>query len=132
MNYIKKDTATKDTTGFTLIELLLVVSLIVILVGVTVRVLNREGIQRKAINAVRKETLGKVAESIEVHNAAEGSFPAEAELGSSPYLEAWPPVGPEGASYTYSTDGVSFQLCVTKAATGEYCYSSATSTITET
>jgi type II secretory pathway pseudopilin PulG len=115
-------------SGFTLVELLLVVSLIIILTGVLLNLLNKRGIRDKATDSVRMATLQRLSEALETHGAFEGSYPMDqSEAQSSVYVENWP----DDIPYSYSTTEVSgvaveFQLFVEKVATSSevFFYSS--------
>ena len=114
----------KKVKAFTLIELLLVVALIIILTGVTLQVLNRQGIRNKAEDSVRKSILQQLAEALETHGAAEGTYPVnQAAAEASIYLEEWPT---GDVLYEYSNFANNFRLVVVKASdsSNSYSYSS--------
>lgn len=89
--------------GFTLIELLIVVSIIGILTGVTVSVINVTRSQNIAKDAVRASTLEKLVQGLEAYTAAEGTNPLDTNTDGNPlnvgsgsedvvgiYLSSWP------------------------------------------
>lgn len=92
----------KIKSGFTLIELLIVISVIGILTGVIISILNPTLFQGKAYDARRKAILSDVGTSAEAYNAEIGSYPLV--VGSlTPYLKntTWPADQPKaGDTYT--------------------------------
>lgn len=109
----------KDSNkGFTLIELLLVVTMIAILAGIVVNIIDTGGAQDKAEIAVVLSNLEKAVTGVETYYAAEGSYPVESaplngtfnnEINvASPthplanYISHWPHNEPAtGFVYTY-------------------------------
>jgi prepilin-type N-terminal cleavage/methylation domain-containing protein len=65
----------KINKGFTLVELLIAVSLIAILTGVMLAVLNPRGIQAKARDAQRASDLAKVKVALESYYADNRAYP---------------------------------------------------------
>jgi prepilin-type N-terminal cleavage/methylation domain-containing protein len=112
--------------GFTLIELLIVVSILGILAGLTINVINPTRQRNVAEDGVRRANMEKVSQALESFNAAEGRYPTTAErdayatVGSvaGTYIKTWP-VGRNGDAYTYApfTAGAptKFQVSVLKA-----------------
>lgn len=88
------------TKGFTLIELLIVVTLIGILSGIVIAVINPTVLANRAKDGVRAGNIAKIAQSFEAYNAAEGSYPADQTTlqTTSQYIKAWP----SDATYTYA------------------------------
>lgn len=97
--------------GFTLVELLIVVSIIGILTGVTVSVVNVSRAKNVATDAVRQSSLEKLVQGLEAYNAAEGTNPLDnnsdgnaLNTGSGTedvvgvYVSAWP----TDATYYYA------------------------------
>lgn len=89
--------------GFTLIELLIVVSIIGILSGVLLTVVNPTKQQQIAQDGVRRSNIEKLAQAIESYCAAEGNCPSRNDMGNAAsvartiYIKAWP----NDATYTY-------------------------------
>jgi general secretion pathway protein G len=92
------DASSRRTAGFSLIELMIVMSLIVILAGITISV-NANG-QTRAREAVLKEDLFRMRDAIDQYYADKNAYPPALEdLVSAKYLRAVP-VDP----FTNSTD----------------------------
>jgi general secretion pathway protein G len=92
------DASSRRTAGFSLIELMIVMSLIVILAGITISV-NANG-QTRAREAVLKEDLFRMRDAIDQYYADKNAYPPTLEdLVSAKYLRAVP-VDP----FTNSTD----------------------------
>ncbi len=94
--------------GFTLIELLIVISIIGILAGVVISVIDPNAKKHEAQDAVKRSTLEKLAESIESYSALEGLYPVagenkpDDETFYTTYVKnVWPNGTPEGAVYIY-------------------------------
>jgi len=66
------------TKGFTLVELLIAISLIAILTGVLLAVLNPRGIQAKARDSQRISDLSKVKVALENYFSDNRAYPVEA------------------------------------------------------
>jgi prepilin-type N-terminal cleavage/methylation domain-containing protein len=109
--------------GFTLIELLIVVSILGILAGLTINVINPTRQRNVAEDGVRRANMEKVAQSLESFVAGEGRPPTSAEkadLNSTfwKYIKTWP-AGRDGATFTYApypvaTPPTKFQVYVYK------------------
>lgn len=96
--------------GVTLIEVLLVVSILVLMVGVTTGALNPIALINKGRDAKRKKDVTRIKIAMEEYMADNGCFPAdpflteltsEAHCGTdvfSPWLNSWP-CDPNGSSY---------------------------------
>jgi prepilin-type N-terminal cleavage/methylation domain-containing protein len=86
----------RNSLGFTLIELLIVVSLLGILAGLTLTVLNTSRQKKVAEDAVRRSNIEKLAQAIESFCAAEGKCPTATEVTNystsavSTYVKQWP------------------------------------------
>lgn len=89
--------------GFTLIELLIVVSVIGVLAGVTVSIINPTRTKNTAEDAVRQSNIERLVQGIEAYYAAEGSYPSDTDSDGNPlntgsgnenvlsvYLNQWP------------------------------------------
>ena len=82
-------TNNRGTSGFTLIELMIVMSLIVVLAGITISV-NANG-QTRAREAVLKEDLFRMRDAIDQYYADRDAYPPTLEdLVSAKYLRAVP------------------------------------------
>jgi general secretion pathway protein G len=82
-------TRSRASAGFTLIELMIVMSLIVILAGITISV-NANG-QTRAREAVLKEDLFRMRDAIDQYYADKDTYPPTLEdLVSAKYLRAVP------------------------------------------
>ncbi|MDC0449067.1 type II secretion system GspH family protein [bacterium] len=107
-------------SGFTMIELLLVISIIGVLSGVLLSVVNVQGQRDMANDAVRRASIEQIIESLETHYAVEGYYPADKDASSlSIYMSIWPDDHPTGSIYDYATtDGATFGIVVATARTG--------------
>lgn len=76
--------------GFTLVELLIVISLVGILAGVTISIINPVKQRHVAEDGVRQANLEKYALGIEAYANATGKYPASVTLGANNV-----PVNPE-------------------------------------
>lgn len=109
-----------SVSGFTLVELLLVVTLIGILAGVTISVINPKRQQDFASDGVRKSNVEKLVQAIESYCSTEPTCPAVGDLNDSNstlrkvYLNQAPPSGPT-ETYTYAVSGTDFILYVSLA-----------------
>ena len=121
--------------GFTLIELLIVVSVIAVLAGVLMTIIDPAGSQGKARDGVRLNTVKNLAEAIESYRQVEGSYPLdgdpqnETSLLRTTYIREWPaPVADDGAidatswSYRYAQAGIGFVLYSPNSQGGCYKY----------
>lgn len=112
-------------SGFTLIELLVVVSVIGILSGITLGVLNSSGLRSKSRDSLRKTDLKKVQTALELYFADNRGYPKSvswatissvlnAPVVSGNYLDVLPvdpaantgndPCGGVPSAYLYKTD----------------------------
>ena len=89
--------------GFTLIELLLVVSIIGVLSGVLLTVINPTRQNQYAQDGVRRANIEKLAQAIEAYCAAEGYCPSRNDMANvssvvrTTYIKVWP----TDTTYTY-------------------------------
>ncbi|EKD99727.1 MAG: hypothetical protein ACD_22C00189G0005 [uncultured bacterium] len=91
--------------AFTLIELLIVVSLIGILSGVTLTVINANRQREVASDSVKQANLEKLVQGVESYKASEGIYPVSIkDSGLITYISKWPNGTPAGAVYEYFTD----------------------------
>ena len=95
-------TINRGTSGFTLIELMIVMSLIVVLAGITISV-NANG-QTRAREAVLKEDLFRMRDAIDQYYADKDAYPPTLEdLVSAKYLRAVPNDPFTNSSETWQT-----------------------------
>lgn len=115
--------------GFTLIELLIVISLIGILSGVVVGVINVSGLRAKARDSIRTTDLDKIKVSLELYYTDNRSFPTTGNLSTlSPTYMANIPTDPvTGTDYCYASNGDRYIL----AASMEVASSAAKSPCTD-
>jgi len=107
-------------TGFTLIELLLVVSVLAVLSGILIRLINPASTQDKAEDGVRMANMEKLVLGIESFFVAEGFYPSDTDADGtimdetvvSVYIREWPTDPTPGNAYTYFGGGTSFGLVV--------------------
>ncbi len=107
----------KNENAFTLIELLIVVSIMGILAGVVLSVINPMRQRAIASDAVTSSTLNKLAEGVEAYYSAESRYPTALNLDSSTpegrVLQKYINLGnvPQNIKDSYKLDGDSFSLC---------------------
>jgi len=95
-------TNNRGTSGFTLIELMIVMSLIVVLAGITISV-NANG-QTRAREAVLKEDLFRMRDAIDQYYADKDTYPPTLEdLVSAKYLRTVPNDPFTNSSETWQT-----------------------------
>lgn len=99
--------------GFTLIELLLVVTLIGILSGLVISVINPTKQRNRAEDGVIRANLEEAIQGVEAYKAAEGTYPIDSDGDSNPiektdpldplttYITSWPNDDPTGVYYKY-------------------------------
>ena len=109
--------STYKNQGLTLIELLLVITIIGILSGITVAVINPTRQKNTALDGVKVSNLQNVAAAIEAYYAGEGTYPTNnsgvpAGTMLSTYLTSWP--GSEYRYYTMREGNIDF-FCVSTA-----------------
>jgi len=109
--------------GFTLVELLIVVSIIGILSGIVVSVINPNKIRGRARDGVRKNDIAVVKGALELYYAENNTYPASGTIpfggawtvGSVTYLRAVPqdPYYSQNSSYSYCYQkvGNGYVLC---------------------
>ncbi len=118
-------------TGFTLIEILIAVSIIGVLSGVVISIINPARSRYKAEDGVRFSTIEKLAQGINAyrHASLEDKFPAVVEgkpiglgtdnSGIGPYIKTWPNGTPQNSVYVYAVNEVTnpteFAVCSTSS-----------------
>jgi prepilin-type N-terminal cleavage/methylation domain-containing protein len=101
----------KIPNAFTLVELLIVISIVGILSGITLSIINASAQRSRATDGVKLSTLSKLVEALETHRVVEGRYPIVGGSGVpamttlQTYLTKWPNNEPEGAYYEYFSDG---------------------------
>lgn len=95
---------TIDNKGFTLVELLVVISMVGILTGVTLALINPVKQRKIAEDGVKQSNLQKYALGIEAYGNANLSYPADADSNQQPdgattFVNI--PDQPSGATYLY-------------------------------
>jgi prepilin-type N-terminal cleavage/methylation domain-containing protein len=122
--------------GFTLVELLIVISLVGILAGVTISVLNPVQQRRAAEDGVRQANLQKYALGIEAFANATGSYPVTVAFDPTTKVPTAPadlatfitrvpqdePTAPLSYPYAGLADGSAFGVYVVKASDAALCY----------
>ncbi len=117
----------KFSLGFTLVELLLVVSIISILSGVVISIVNSDRQKKVAQDAVKKTTLDKLITGVQAYYAIEGKYPVDESIDGNPlndgatgdddlvkvYITAWPDNATD--SYEYKTSGNVFQIYIVQS-----------------
>lgn len=116
-------------SGFTLVELLLVVSIIGILSGVVINVVNSDRQKKVAQDAVKKSTLDKLVTGVQSYYAIEGKYPVDESVDGNPmndgaagddslvkiYITVWPDNATDFYKYKTSADGKTFQIYIAKS-----------------
>lgn len=121
--------------GFTLVELLVVISLVGILAGVTISIINPVKQRKVAEDGVKQSNLQKFALGIEAYGNANSSYPSSItfDVNNVPtvppdlvnFLSRRPNGEPTGSSYNYYYNAVSgnFAITVTKSdTTSSQCF----------
>lgn len=109
--------------GFTLIEMVIVATIIGILSGVVISLVNPQKFNNRARDSVRANHITKIAEAAEAYANLEDTYPLDrATLEASPYMSSWPDGSPSTDDvYTYSYDSVNNIFSIyTENSDGEY------------
>jgi prepilin-type N-terminal cleavage/methylation domain-containing protein len=109
----------RNKKGFTIVELLISISILAILSGVTISVINFGQKRANARDAVRRSNIEKLAQSLEAYCAAEPTCApnlADAVLTTT-YVKAMP----ADTTYTYFVSGANFTVFATKASDANSC-----------
>ena len=98
---------TKSIKAFTLIELLIVVSVIGILSGIVIKVIDVNKTKGKARDGVRISTMGKLVQGLEAYCIAEEACPTNTQVTAmaptdkiTNYIKEWP-AGTPDSTYNY-------------------------------
>ncbi len=111
----------KRSLGFTLIELLLSVSIIAILSGAIITVINPAALSARARDSQRLSDLRKVQGALEMYFADHRSYPQDSTgstgwilledvAGMEQYLNPLPSGVRDGEHYSYRSDGTYYNL----------------------
>lgn len=118
----------KSIKAFTLVELLIVVSLLAILTGVILNVLNPAGLRAKSRDSQRRADIEKLRSALELYYADNREYPTAANWtplssvsGLVPAYISTLPIDPSGAAgtvcsnsgwrdYAYYSDGSTYNL----------------------
>ena len=105
--------------GFTLIELLVAITIIGILMGALIAVLNPSGLFGQGRDGRRLSDLTTIQAALEQYYAQNGSYPADVpdggavwEYGGVTYLKSVPS-DPSGGNYKYCVSGLNYEVCAT-------------------
>jgi len=102
----------KTQSGFTIVELLIVIVVIAILA--TISIIAYNGVQEKAKVATLQTDLSNSSKQLKLYEAAYGSFPTALDANncpSAPNTDANRCIVPSnGNTFTYSSDGKTFNL----------------------
>ena len=109
-SFIKSPGKANEQRGFTIVELLIVIVVIAILAGIVIVAYN--GIQQKAHVAALQSDLSNAASTLEIVNAQNNAYPAEADLASAG-LKASP-----GTTYQYTYSSTWNSYCLTGTNSG--------------
>lgn len=122
--------------GFTLVELLVVISLVGVLAGVTISIINPLKQRKIAEDNVKMSNLQKLALGIEAYNNANGAYPTTLEMRDNNndgipdgtrvqvFISRLPNNEPTvGTIYSYYVSGDSFSVSVPKSdSSSNECY----------
>jgi len=116
----KKNLSNKNNRAFTLIELLIVISVIGVLSGITLRVINIGDLNKKARDSQRVADVKKIQTALELYFVDKRIYPKYSdieitgsdalsnELLNSKYIDVMP-LDPSGVNYRYySSSGTTY------------------------
>jgi len=98
----------KNQFGFTLVELLIAISIIGVLTGILVVVINPGQVQRRTRDGIRSSNVSKLSSAVEAYNASEGVYPSSKSDLQPVYIKNSPDGRPQSDDvYNYGqyTDG---------------------------
>ena len=104
-------------SSFTLVELLIVVSILGILSGLVISVINPARLQKGARDANRRKDLAVVAETLEQYYADWNRYPVTSDYSAATFFLtnngyiSTAPTDPKDFSYCYTSTGQTFVLC---------------------
>jgi len=136
VSMIKSNKKFGRQNGFTLVELLVVISVLMILAGVTISVLNPKKQRQRAEDGVRMSNLGKLALGIESYANANSKYPTVADMipladnkptgvEAAVFISKIPnnePTSPLTYSYEVTADQLTFGVSVPKASDAAGCF----------
>jgi prepilin-type N-terminal cleavage/methylation domain-containing protein len=108
----------RKRNGFTLVELLIAITVLTVIAGVAITIINPAGTRKNTEDAIKQTNIQKLVDGIEAYRLLVGKYPVDDNndgvpddtTGMSNYLKGgWLNNEPKGASYSYhsdSTDGV--------------------------
>jgi len=117
--------------GFTLIELLIVISIIGILAGVVIGVIDPQRQRAIATDAVTQSTMNKFIEGIESYYSANGFYPSATDMANGTVSFINEELKPADLVYTVNGAGDTFYLCNVTAENSEvyFVYDSVSSQV---
>lgn len=106
----------KNNKAFTLVELLIVITIIGVLAGITVSIINPQRQQRIAQEAINKQAMLKISEGVQAYYIATNSIDYPDELfkngNSLPLLQLEEADLPDGMIYKLNNSRDQFCLCL--------------------
>ncbi|MCG2689214.1 prepilin-type N-terminal cleavage/methylation domain-containing protein [Candidatus Parcubacteria bacterium] len=96
--------------AFTLVELLVVVSIIGVLSGLIIAVLNPAVFKGRARDGVRMQDLAVIKGGLEQYYSENNTYPGATSQLAPTYLKVVP-ADPQGGSYVYTPSGANYCLC---------------------
>lgn len=106
----------KGKKGFTLLELMITISIIVILSGILLQVINPSAIRAKARDEQRRSDLARIGAALELYFSENRAYPVQSTPGGIPsevanYMNPIP-TDPLNSTYTYVSDAVGGVYCL--------------------
>ncbi|HAZ29712.1 TPA: hypothetical protein DCY43_03135 [candidate division WWE3 bacterium] len=130
-------TLVESPAGFTLVELLVVISVVLILSGVLIAIINPKVQRDKAEDTIRQSNLEKLATGVESYASVYGKYPLAAEMGDlnndgkpdsadvQVFIAKHPNNEPKAGVFYYyavSSDQSAFGTYVPKASSSSQCF----------